>query len=163
MNLFQNPNQQKKYIAIFLTIFVTLVALATCAKSAELDLGGGSTYMRGKTPYIEATIIWPKQIHNIDLYAGAMLVGNYDYQGENNNQIVLRAGIRPRVGRFTASLGVASIQAPDALNSGSINFNLGLSLAITKDLTLHIGHISNAGTHRPNVGRDLVGFTWTFR
>lgn len=165
MSLFNNPNQVKKFIYIFLAIFVTSVILATTkCRAAELDLGGGSTYLRGPTEYAEATVIWPRQIGNIDIYAGALLIGTYDYRGITyGNQIVVRAGFTPRVGPFSASLGIAAIQHEDAFNSGKINFNLGLAWDITHNVTLHIGHVSNAGTHMPNIGRDLVGFTWRFR
>lgn len=165
MSLFDNPPKMKKFIYGICSIVVLFIILATTTcRAAELDLGGGRAMIRGEAPYIEATVIWPRKIGNIDLYAGAILIGDYEYESrKSGNQIIMRAGITPHVGRFSASLGVAAIQQDDLLNSGRINFNLGLAFDVTRNLTLHIGHVSNAGSHAPNTGRDLLGFTWRFR
>lgn len=165
MSLFGNPRGMMKYIYTFCALVVGLVVLATTTcRAAELDLGGGKAMVRGIAPYAEATVIWPHQIGAIDLYAGALLVGDYTYGGERfGNQIVARAGFTPHVGRFSASFGIAAIQNDDALNSGRVNFNLGLAFDVTHNLTIRIGHLSNAGSHSPNTGRDLVGFTWRFQ
>jgi hypothetical protein len=163
MSLIRNPPTVVKIVTGILTLFVIAAICSTC-RAAELNLGYGRAIIRGPAPIATATVVWPNQIGNIDIYAGAILIGDYDYRGQHYpNQIVVRAGVTPHIGNFGVSLGVAALQNQDAINSGRLDFNLGLSYRIGSNLELNIGHVSNAGTHFPNLGRDLLSLIWRFR
>lgn len=163
MPLLNNPPKVVKILVVLGVIFVIALFVSTC-HGAEFDLGGGATYIRGQAPVAAATVVWPKQIGDIDVYAGAYLIGDYDLDGQHYaGQIIARAGVTPHIGPFGISLGLAYIQHEDAINSGNLNFNLGLSYNIGKNWQLGLGHVSNAGTHMPNLGRDLITVTRRFR
>lgn len=164
MSLLNNPKSTVKIVAVVMTLFVAALFVSTCkAGTPEFRFGGGSTYIRAPVPFADAVLVWPKTIHNIDLYAGLTLIGDYDYEGvHNDNQIVARFGVTPHIGPLGVSLGAAVIQHDDLINSGRINFNLAL-LYERKNFVAFVGHISNAGTSKPNRGRDLIGAWWRFR
>lgn len=170
MSLFTNPKKVRTAIYCFCALLVIALGLSvpkTC-KAAEFDLGIGKTYLRGPTTTATATVVWPNAIgrkeRGIDLYAGAVLIGEYSYEGYNfSNQLIARAGITPHIGPVGVSLGLAKIQNSDALNSGNLNFNIGLSVELGKSWKLNVGHFSNAGTHAPNTGRDLIYIERRFR
>jgi hypothetical protein len=162
--LFQNPGNIKKFIAAFLGLLVLAVCVSTC-HGAELELGYGKTLVRGPTDAIIATIIWPRQIGKIDLYAGALLVGSYEYGNHSfDNQIIARAGFTAHIGNVAFDLGLAKISHADALNSGDLNFNVGIHIKVGGHVQIYLdSHFSNAGTHAPNTGRDIAAIAWRFR
>ena len=164
MGLFQNPPKMVKFILLFVGILIASIWFATRGDAAELEAGYGRTVLRGKTDVAAMTVIWPNQIGRIDLFAGTLLVGSYSYDGKAyDNQIMLRGGFTANVGRhFGTTFGVVKLQHDDRLNSGPINFNLGLT-ARYKNLTASYLHVSNAGTHSPNTGRDMLILGWRFR
>lgn len=161
--LFQNPKKMIKFILGFVAFLLLSIICATWGDAAELDFGYGKTVLRGQTDVAAVTVVWPNQIGKIDLFAGTLLVGSYTYNGQAyDNQIIARAGFTAYIGGFGSTLGVAKLQHDDRLNSGPINFNLGLSYQY-KHLVLAYNHVSNAGTHSPNTGRDMVIASWRFR
>lgn len=153
-----------KYIGIFLVLLVGAVIGATKCSGAELELGYGRAVIRGETDAAFATVVFPKQIKNIDLYVGAGLIGSYNYNDTPySNQIVARAGFTANVRGFGVSLGLSTFQNEDRLNSGRLNFNLGLQYRY-KNVVVHIwDHFSNAGSHSPNTGRDIVYVSYRFK
>jgi len=164
MSLFQNPKSMVRYILLFVAILIASIICATVGDTAELDFGYGKTVLRGKSDVAGVSVIWPNQIGRIDLFTGVLLIGSYSYNGvDYGNQIVVRGGFNANVGKhFYTTFGVAKIQHEDRLNSGALNFNLGLTYRY-EHLSLSYLHISNAGTSSPNVGRDLVLASWRFR
>lgn len=160
--LFNNPKSTVKLILVGLALIIGAVIYSTKAESAELDLGYGRTILRGPTDIAAVTVVYPKQIGDIDLYTGVLLIGTYDFRDvPQANQVVVRSGFTAHIKQFGASLGVAKIQHEDDLNSGAINFNLGLSYRWRR-LVVSYNHLSNAGTERPNIGRDMVILSWRF-
>lgn len=157
MSLFQNPRKMIPAILAFVGVLILAIGYSSC-HAAEIELAYGRTIIRGPTDVAALTVVWPKQIGGIDLFAGAMLIGDYSYGGTHyNNQIVVRTGITANVKRFGVSFGVAHLQNADALNSGDLNFNLGLSWRFGKRLVVYPEmHFSNAGSHDPNTGRDMA-------
>jgi hypothetical protein len=162
MSLFQNPKSMLKWIALFVGILIAAILCSTVGNTAELEMGYGKAVLRGETDVAAVTVVWPNQIGKIDLFAGTLLIGSYEYKGAAyDNNIVLRTGFTAHIRQFGATLGVVKIAHEDRLNSGDVNFNLGLSYRY-KDLTASYLHISNAGTHSPNTGRDMVVLGWRF-
>lgn len=163
MSLLQNPKSVVKYIIAFVVLLVMAVAYATRAKAAELDMAYGKALVRGPTDVAAITVVWPNQIGKVDLFAGTMLIGSFNYENKPySNNIVLRTGFTANVKNFGVTFGVADLQHGDRLNSGGINFNLGLSYRY-KQLTASYLHISDGGTQQPNIGRDMVLLGWRFK
>jgi hypothetical protein len=165
VSLTNNPKTATKLIIAFGVLLLIALCVSTChAADTEFDLGYGRTLTRGHTDVAVGTVVWPRRIGNIDLYAGAILIGDYEYGGHRfGNQVIARAGITPHIGPLGVSLGLAAIQHDDSINSGRINFNLALILRLGRHGQAFLGHISNAGTSMPNVGRDFAGVEWRFR
>jgi hypothetical protein len=163
MSLFQNPKPVIKYILLFLAILIATVWYATRADAAELDISYGRTLLRGPTDVASVTVLWPKQVGDIDLYAGTILIGSYQYGGAPyGNNVVLRTGFTAHAKNFGVSFGVADLQHEDRMNSGSINFNLGMEYRWQHAAVCYM-HISNAGSHEPNLGRDMLVVSWRFK
>lgn len=79
MSLFENPKRMRKFIYGFLVLLVAALIWTTRCQAAEFDLAYGRTLIRGETDVASATVVWPKAVNGIDLYAGVMLIGSYDY------------------------------------------------------------------------------------
>lgn len=178
MKLWTNPPKMNGPIKAFLALFVLtcFAAVGYCgrassaeeaqrAASPQFELGYGQTFLRGQTDVAMATVIWPRQIGNMDLFVGTMLIGPYEYYDRHwSNQIGLRAGVTPHLGRLGVTLGVCILQNQDLLNSGLLNFNVALTWKLTDHLVVYLdSHISNAGTHPPNTGRDMFALAWRFK
>jgi len=154
-------------IAIFTVLAILGIAYASKADAAELELDYGRTIIRGPTDIGQIIVIWPNQIGKIDLWAKAVLIGDYNYGGQHyRNQIGAFAGFTANVGHAGISFGVGTLQnkTTDGLNSGDLNFNCGLQYRFGKHRRL-VGrqeHISNAGSHDPNTGRDAPLAGWRF-
>lgn len=161
--LFNNPKKVVKFIALFLGIALLSIFFATRGDAAELEIGYGKALVRGETDVIDVAVISPNRIGTIDLFAGALLIGSYKFDGvEYGNQAVVRAGFTARNHGFGTTIGVARIQHDDRLNTGVVNFNLGLSYQYDHFIVEYL-HLSNAGTSSPNLGRDMLIVGWRFR
>jgi hypothetical protein len=164
VSLFNNPKSMLKYIIAFLVLFGIAVVSSTC-HAADLEIGVGRTIIRGPATMASMTVVWPKEIGNIDLFAGVILIGDYTYGPEHyGNQIAARVGITPHIGKLGVSFGVVVLQHDDGINSGRLNFTLGLSYHLTPRIVIHLDdHISNAGSSMPNAGRDMASIAVRFR
>lgn len=164
--LFNNDKKSVYGILAFIVIFIVAVAFSTCSHAAEIDIAYGRTVLRGPTDVLAVTVVAPRQAGDIDFYGGALLIGQYQYRKAEHwdqpNQVVWRAGMTAHIKRFGASLGGAVLQHDDALNSGKLDFNLGLDYRLGSHIRVSYNHISNAGTSSPNYGRDMVLVGWRF-
>lgn len=170
MALLRNPKGTIITVLLFLTIFLGMWFLpASCAKAADFEFAAGSTYIRGTTPVVAANVIWPKIVaKRADLYVGVMLIGDSTYRGEyQSNQAVFRAGLINYVGNLGFGIGGVVIQNEDIYNSGKLNYNLNITYKIKSwehsELAFRADHISNAGTSKPNLGRDMLFITYRFK
>lgn len=170
MALLRNPKGTVITVLLFLAVFIGMWFLpASCAKAADFEFAAGSTYIRGTTPAVAATVHWPKVVaRRADLYAGVMLIGDSTYRGEyQSNQAVFRVGMINYVGNFGMGIGAVLLQNEDIYNSGNLNYNLNITYKIKNwdhsELALRADHISNAGTSKPNLGRDMLFLTYRFK
>lgn len=162
IRLFEKRKPVRRLIYTIVISIVATLSVLNC-RAADFEVGGGRTYIRGPAPVATATMVWPRQIWDTDVYAGAVFIGSYDFRGVNyGNQYIARAGFTPRFGSLGVDLGLALLKNSDAINSGTPNFNLGLSYDFGPNFAVNLGHISNARTHLPNIGRDFVTLTYRF-
>ena len=164
MPLFNNPKKETWIILAFILLFIVALTVSSRANSAEMEISYGKTIVRGQADVLALTAVFPRQQGATDLFAGMMLVGSYDYSNYRTmpNQVFLRAGMTPHVGKWGFTLGVVAKQHNDVINSGMINFNLGIDYHVWSGLRLAYNHISNAGTSEPNIGRDMILASWRF-
>ena len=170
--LFNNPRSVVYLIVLFVLIFLGAFVWQQ-AHGAVLEFEGGNTIVRGSTQAIGAKVVWPGTVTRIgDLGCGFLLIGtSHSADGrEQPNQIVGHCQVignypTSRWGTFSSGVGLAAIQNQDYYNSGRLNFYLMLQYKFAGALR-HAGlayqHISNAGTHSPNDGRDVLLATWRF-
>jgi hypothetical protein len=148
-------------VGIFAFIVILGLMFYRCspAGAAEVDIRAGSSFgSEGYGPVLGLQFRTP--IHpNRELYAvaGTDLWGSttYDYRIVPNNWD-WHGGLESCTpsGRFCASIGAAYVQRIDAINGARTNYFLGLSARINSRLSIVLGHISDAGTSSPNVGRQ---------
>ena len=143
-------------------IFVFLILLAfmfhRTALGAEVNMGAGSSFgSEGAGPVLALNYRAPIGWDNPNLFAvaGTDLWGSTTYHGQTVvNNWDWHTGLSTCRGRWCADLGAAFVQRVDAINGAHTNYFLGLSFRINSRLSLVLGHISDAGTSSPNVGRQ---------
>ena len=131
--------------------------LCRCAQAEEVDLLAGSSFgtegtgpvlgLEFKAPFAKnpgLSAIFGTHLWGSTAYDKKIVPNNWDWHG----------GIETCRGRFCASLGAAFVQRVDAINGAHTNYFLGLSFRINSRLSLLLGHLSDAGTTSPNVGRQ---------
>jgi hypothetical protein len=63
-------------------------------------------------------------------------------------------------GKLDVGIGIVALQNRDAYNGSTANFSLELSYKLSERLSVVAGHWSNAGTRKPNLGRDMLLLRW---
>lgn len=173
-------NSMPVQAVLYTMVIVFFLAVAThCskAKSAELDIVSGSTIIRGPTGVIGMNLRYPNLVAGfVDVSGGFAIIGSSNWcsytspkyaigQCYNSNQSVVHAqAVAHLPWNFELGIGSAHLQHADNYNSGSINFSLSLQHQIWASKYPHLywryQHFSNAGTHEPNVGRDMLLITY---
>lgn len=153
---------------VLITAIVCFLAgffVTKCQGAERMDFVAGSAVVRGSAGAFGLNVCEVKAIANFaDLCGGFLLIsdstwrGQYsDYQSMVHAQVVAHAW-----GGFELGIGAARLQHDDAYNSGRINFSLSLEHRIYRNLYVRYQHLSNAGTSKPNAGRDLLLAAWRF-
>lgn len=138
------------------------------ARSAEIDptvrIEGGATVVRGATSAMNLAVTWPGAgPHDADFACGTGLVGSSTFKGgQQANQAVLFCQIVDGYGRLSAGVGPAFLQNQDAYNGSHFNFTLMLGWRLTEHWHITLRHFSNAGTKKPNKGRDMLYAAYEF-
>jgi hypothetical protein len=169
MSLFNNPKPVVYAIVVFILIFLGAFVWHE-AHGAVLEFEGGNTIVRGSTQVLGLKVVQPGVVSGIgDVGCGFLLIGTSHAPGgvEQQNQVFAHCQVignypTTKWGTFSAGLGVGALQNEDYYNSGRINFSLMLQYKLTRHAGAAYQHISNAGTHSPNDGRDMLLATWRF-
>jgi hypothetical protein len=162
--LFRNPRAVVILIGIFLIAFLASLATKCRAETATFEVG--RAIIHGETPAIGLNITFGEQygvghdLQDFNYQCGLLLIGA---NGPNSNQIAAQCLVVDGFGRFDLGLGLAALQNSDQWNSGRVNFALMARYRFTERMSLTYRHISNAGTHLPNIGRDMIFAAWTFK
>lgn len=154
-------NGKAATIGIFLFIVFLIAMLWKPAHSAEVDVLAGSSFgAEGAGPVLGLDVRQPLN-SGLNLFAGTDLWGSTTYNGKTvPNNWDWHTGIEACKWRICARIGADFIQRVDAINGAHTDFNLGVSAKLTDRLSLNIGHISDAGTSNPNVGRQVIGLSY---
>ena len=149
-------NGKAATIGIFAFIAILVLMFARC-HAAEVDIAAGSSFgAQGYGPTLGLNFAAPIQ-PNLNFIAGTDLWGSTTYNGFTvPNNWDWHLGLQGCKWRFCADIGPAYVQRVDAINGAHTNFHLGLWFKITPRLSLVLGHLSDAGTTNPNVGRQSL-------
>jgi len=155
-------NNKAATIGIFAFILVLCLLFNRC-NAAEIDVFAGSSFgTEGTGAVLGLDYHQPVKANpGVDLYAGTELWGSTRYEGQYVfNNWDWHAGIEACKGKLCARIGPAYVQRVDAINGAHTNFNLGLLYEFTDRFRLNLGHISDAGTSNPNVGRQFLAVSY---
>jgi Lipid A 3-O-deacylase (PagL) len=154
-------NGKAATVGIFAFIVVLCLLFFHKAHAAEVDLQAGSSFgTQGTGPVLGLQFGAPIQ-PGLNFIAGTDLWGSTTYHGFTvPNNWDWHAGLQGCKWRFCADIGPAYVQRIDAINGAHTNFHLGLSLSLTDRLKIVLGHISDAGTSDPNVGRQALSLSY---
>lgn len=156
-------NGKAATVGIFAFLLILIFLLAHKAHAAEVDLLAGSSFgTQGYGPVLGLDVKQPIAANKgLSVYAGTDLWGSTRFHGETvPNNWDWHTGIEACKWRVCAKIGPDFVQRVDAINGAHTNFNLGLSFKLSDRCSLVIGHISDAGTSSPNVGRQAISFQY---
>jgi hypothetical protein len=150
---------------IGILLFIALLAflLYRPAHAAEVDINAGSSFgTEGYGPTLGLTYkqeITPNK--GLNFIAGTTLWGSTTFQSETvPNNWDWHLGLQSCRWDFCADLGPAFVQRIDVINGAHTNFHLGISYQLSSRWSLAIGHVSDAGTSSPNVGRQNLSIVY---
>jgi hypothetical protein len=161
-----NPGKRNTQIGVAIIVVLFVAGLATtCRGESYVQFGVGSTILRGETSVIDLAVVNPNGPGDSSLLFGATLIGESTLYGlDMPPQIAWRAQIIEGFGRFDVGLGVAWMRNTDIYNCSGPSFALSLEYRFKAlPITASALHFSNAGSCRPNKGRDMVTVSWAFR
>lgn len=154
-------NGKAATVGIFLFIVILALLFWRPAHSAEVDLQAGSSFgTQGTGPVLGLAYAQSLQ-PGLNFIAGTDLWGSTTFHGDTvPNNWDWHAGLQGCRWRFCADIGPTFVQRVDAINGAHTNFHLGLSFKISDRWSLALGHISDAGTSNPNVGRQALSISY---
>jgi Lipid A 3-O-deacylase (PagL) len=154
-------NGKAATIGIFAFIVILALLFAHKALSAEVDILAGSSFgTQGTGPVLGLGFAAPIQ-PGLNFVAGTDLWGSTTYHGETvPNNWDWHLGLQGCKWRLCGEIGPAFVQRVDAINGAHTNFYLGLSFKLSSRVSLALGHISDAGTSNPNVGRQALTLSY---
>ena len=157
-------NPRKAQIAIFVFVLLLLGTFATqCRAEPIMQFEGGSTVVRGYTPAIGLTVIWPEAGPlDADFQCGIQLIGTSDYRSDNPNQAAVQCLVVDGYKKLDLGIGIVALQNTDDYNGSHANFSLMAGYRFTDKIGVIYRHWSNAGSVDPNLGRDMVLLTYRF-
>ena len=144
-------------VGIFLFILILALMFWHKASAAEVDIAAGSSFgAEGYGPVLGLNFAAPIQ-PGLNFTAGTDLWGSTDYRGFTvPNNWDWHAGLQGCKWKLCAEIGPAFVQRVDAINGAHTNFHLGLTLTLSPRWAVTLGHVSDAGTSNPNVGRQAL-------
>lgn len=151
-------------VLIFIGFFLGTLATKARADESYLEVRGGTTAVRGLTVVMGLDLVFPDAAPgDADYRCGVVLVGpSTDYGVKQRQQAAVQCQIVDGYGRFDMGLGIAALQHTDTYNGSTVNFSLSIGYRITDRVSVQFQHWSNAGTVKPNKGRDMLTIGWRF-
>lgn len=162
------PFRLDKITSIAVTVFLGLILLgaATQCRGAEpvAQFELGHTVIRGPATAARLSVQWPDAgPKDAGFECGLTLIGEYEYKGSQPNQAIADCALVDGLRGFDFGIGPAYLQNIDTVNGSHFNFHLLARWTSPNGrhmVTWH--HWSNAGTVKPNAGRDIVAYGYRF-
>lgn len=147
-----------------LHVALLLISAGTSCHAADLWLNAGSTLIHGATETVGLRVVFQNTVteNRADIEIGFQLLGASDYRGEQPKQAIIITQLVSNISRVDFGLGLAFLQNSDVYNSGKFNFSLLARYDFSSRLSAEWTHISNGGTHAPNIGRNIVTASYKF-
>lgn len=161
--LTRNPNKAQIAILVFVLLFLGSLATQCRAEPvAQFELG--STVARGVAPVVGLSVIWPDAgPKDADFECGVQLIGTSTFKNEDqSNQAAFQCLLVDGYKKLDLGLGVVYLQNTDGYNGSNTNFSLKFGYRFTDRISLSWRHWSNAGTSKPNYGRDMLVLGYRF-
>lgn len=150
-------NGKAATIGIGLFILILCVMFYHKALSAEIDIAAGTSFgTAGAGPVLGLN--FTKEIQaGLNFTAGTDLWGSTQYNATTvPNNWDWHAGLEGCKWFVCAGIGPAFVQRVDAINGAHTDYYLGIKFKLSERLWLVAGHISDAGTTSPNIGRQAI-------
>lgn len=162
-----NPGNRKTQIGVAVILVLLILGMATKCHAAEVkadpppaypQFGVGSAVIRGATPTISLTVVYPERVGDAGYEVGVTLLGESSFRDTTQrNNFAVHGTLVDGFGRFDVGLGLAYLQNTDEYNGSHLNFHLVVGYRFKAvPVTLRVQHFSNAGTVAPNRGRDMA-------
>jgi Lipid A 3-O-deacylase (PagL) len=156
--LFRNPRQSVIGASVFLALL--LLAFATKCHAADIAFEAGRTFIRGETESIALSVVFgERKSVGVDLQDFHYECGIFlnSTVGETANNLGAQCLVVDGFKWLELGLGLAYLQNTDQFNGSHLNFALLARLKLTERWAITLdNHVSNAGTVRPNMGRDMM-------
>lgn len=158
-------NKPLEVAIILLIVGFLLFGISTIARSeprASVELGGA--IVRAPASVLFLNVEWPEAGPGDAAFeCGLGLISQYHLKGVTNpNQAALYCALVDGYGKLDVGIGPAFLQNVDVVNGSHFNFTLLLRYRFNARWALTMRHISNAGTVKPNLGRDMLLVSRTF-
>lgn len=152
-------------VGIFAFIALTVVMFARCspAHSAEIDFQAGSSFgTEGTGPVVGMNLRVPFTANpGVAANFGTDLWGSTTYKGSTvPNNWDWHATLDGCKWRICFGIGPAFVQRVDVINGARTDYYLGIKYQIAPRWIAVLGHISDAGTSNPNVGRQALTLSY---
>jgi len=152
-------NPKKVQITVALVVLAALFAYGTKCHGEEVVFSGGTTVAHGPAEAIDLSWRFPSEVTDAYWQASLTLVGDSEYGGRQPNQAAAQVLYVDGFGPMDIGIGAALLQNVDRYNGSHANFALQIGYNFRLfgvDLYAQYRHWSNAGTVKPNLGRDIV-------
>jgi hypothetical protein len=150
-------------VGIFAFIVILCLMFHRKAHSAEVDVLAGTSFgTQGYGPTLGLDVHQPITANpGLNVFAGTGLWGSTRFEGQTvPNNWDWHTGIETCKWRFCARIGADYVQRVDAINGAHTNYNLGVKFKLSDRWSIVMGHISDAGTSSPNVGRQMLSISY---
>jgi hypothetical protein len=144
-------------VVVMLALFLS--GAATQCRAAQVEFEGGAQILRNEAPAFVLSVVKPDFAGDADLSCGLVLTGPRDTR---TGIMGVRCEVVEGLGRLDVGIGAVYFNKTDELNGSQLNYSLLLRYNITDRWAVSVRHFSNAGTTKPNTGRDLVLISYRF-
>jgi hypothetical protein len=139
------------------------VSTAPGSPPAVFEMQGGSAVLRG--PAFAAGVdveTQPFISRFVGVRGGMSYVARSIYRGSNPPQLGASLQLAAGWSRVEVAVGWIALQNSDAYDSGRMNFDLDIDVALVGHWRLRLQHWSNAASSRPNLGRNIALIDYRF-
>lgn len=147
-----------------LWIIVALTLLSFAAEAADWRVNAGAATLKGGTATVGARAVFREAVYGkADFEFGVQLLDSSRYRSfaQPNQAMITTQAVKDF--RFMAvGFGITYLWNDDIYNSGRFNFITAARFHLSRRLDIEWMHVSNAGIHKPNRGRDMAVLAYRF-
>lgn len=147
-----------------LCIVLCLTVLSSAADAADWRVNAGAATLKGGTSTVGARAVFPNAVAGkADFEFGVQLLDSSRYRSfAQPNQAMITTQVVKDFHFIEVGFGVTYLWNDDIYNSGRFNFITAARFHLSERLDVEWMHVSNAGIHKPNRGRDMAVLAYQF-